>query len=363
MINEIIIEYFLQNWALILILLAFGIMLRVTVFLGKKTAIQLYILIGVVFLLSIIVYAEFYLAEVDTYPDIRITLMAIRYSATPIIIAFILYTLVKKAHWYVLLPAFVLAVINIISIPTGIVFSVNAEGDLVRGALGYLPYIGVGLYSFLLILTLVLQSNKQPTEIIPIAFLGFSFISGIVFPLVIGKDYSKIFSTNIAVSLFVYYVFLVLQLTKKDALTGLLNRQAYYAFVRDNAKDITAFVSIDMNGLKAINDNGGHLAGDTAIETVGLCLFKASKTRQQAYRIGGDEFMIVCKKNTEEELKELIERIKKNISETKYAISIGYSYAPVGEKDIEKMVKDSDEMMYQDKADYYIRNKIERRHV
>ncbi len=49
-----------------------------------------------------------------------------------------------------------------------------------------------------------------------------------------------------------YYVFAIFQLTSKDALTGLLNRQAYKASVRENARTITAIVSIDMNGLKVI---------------------------------------------------------------------------------------------------------------
>ena len=359
---EVFTGYLLQNWALILILLAFAIMLFVTVFLDKKTIRRLSILIISVFAISIIVYAEFYLAKIKMHNDIRITLMAIRYSATPLIIAFLLYTLVKKARWYVFIPAIIITIINIISIFTGIVFSIGADGELVRGpVLGYLPYVGVGVYFVVFVVVLIWQSNKQATEIIPITFLAFAFISGFIFPFIIGKEYSQIFATTIAIGLFVYYVFLILRLTKKDTLTGLYNRQAYYAAIRNNPKDINAIISIDMNGLKTINDNEGHLAGDEALLTLANCFMNVTKAKQPVFRIGGDEFAIVCKKTSEEELKQLVENIKNEVSQTKYRCSIGYCYSKEEIKEIEEMAKKSDEMMYADKADYYSKSGIDRR--
>ncbi len=284
----------------------------ITVFLNKKTIYRMYVLIGFVFLLSIVVFFEFYLTEINKLPNVRIVLVAIRYSATPIIISLLLLALVKKTHWYVVVPALVLAIVNIISIFTGIVFSFDDDGNLVRGFLGYLPYIGVGLYTIWLVYELLKHSNKQATEIIPIVFFAFSLGTSLVFPLLIGRDFSKIFCTIIAISLFVYYVFLILQLTKNDALTGLLNRQAYYSYINNNYKEITAIISIDMNGLKKINDTQGHFAGDEAIITVSSCLLKAVKHGQSAYRTGGDEFIIVCRKTSEDEVLRLISSIKKN---------------------------------------------------
>ncbi|MBE6127112.1 MAG: GGDEF domain-containing protein [Erysipelotrichaceae bacterium] len=356
-----VLEYFIQNWALVLILLAFAIMLWVTIFLDRKTVRRMYILIVFLFLLSICVYTEFRLAETKHYPELRLAMMAIRYSATPVIVAFIIFTLVKRARWYVFLPVVALTVLNVISIWTGIVFGLDANGELVRGALGYFPYIAVGIYSFFLVFILIRQSNKQAVEIVPIAFLAFTFASGLVFPFVMGKEYSKIFCSTIAVGLFVYYVFSILQLTTKDALTGLLNRQAYYSFVRKNSKDITAIVSIDMNGLKTINDNQGHLAGDEALTTLALCFTKATKNKQYVYRIGGDEFVIVCKKTSKADLKLMIKSIKENVAETEYSCSIGYSFAFNGEKTPEEMAKESDAMMYAHKAKFYSESSNNRR--
>ena len=86
---EIFKEYLLYNWALVLVLVAFIIMLIITVFLDKKTVIRMFVLIGSVFILSLVVFFEFYLGDIHKYPNIRIVLTAIRYSFTPIIIAFI----------------------------------------------------------------------------------------------------------------------------------------------------------------------------------------------------------------------------------------------------------------------------------
>ncbi len=349
-------DYIIQNWALVLVLIAFAIMLIITVFLDKKTIRRLFILIIFIFLLSICVFLEFYFLGENKYPELVKVLVFIRYSSTPFIISLILFALVKIKLWYIMIPAIISAILNFISIFTGIVFDIDSSGNLVRGALGYLPYIVVGAYSVILIYILVRLSNRQVIEIIPIVFLAFSFATGLIFPLIIGKEYSKIFCTTIGIAVFVYYVFMILELTKKDALTGLLNRQAYYSTLENSYKDITAIVSIDMNGLKKINDTLGHAAGDEAILAISACFFKVIKFKYSAFRVGGDEFIIICKKTSEEELKDLITNLKNKVSETKYTISVGYSYSNDPNKDVELMVKESDEMMYADKAQFYTIN-------
>ena len=67
--------YILQNWSMILILLAFVISLNITVFLDKKTIKRMYTLIIAIFLLSVIVYVEFYFADAGTNRTLRIILM------------------------------------------------------------------------------------------------------------------------------------------------------------------------------------------------------------------------------------------------------------------------------------------------
>ena len=243
-------DYILQNWPLILVLLAFAISVVTSVFLNKKTKIRMFVLITAIFLLSISVFIEFYFAKDIKYRLARTILAAVRYSATPLIIAQVMYTLVKKMHWLLFIPAILLLIIDIISIFTGIVFSINDQNQLVRGPLGFSPFIMVGLYSVALIYLLVINSNKRVIEIIPIAFLGIALGSGLVLPFIFRDAYANIFCITMAIALFAYNEFSVHELTKKDSLTGLLNRHAYYADVSNDTKSITALISIDMNGLK-----------------------------------------------------------------------------------------------------------------
>ena len=348
-------EYFLLNWPLILVLLAFIISLNLTVFLNKKTVLRTYILIALVFVLSIVVYLEFEFAETGEYELARKILMAIRYSATPFIIAQILFATAKKPIWWIVIPAVILLIIDIVSVPTGIVFSIadNAEHSIIRGPLGYLPYIITGLYCALLIFVLVRRSNKRLLELIPIGFLGIAFISGLAFPFIFGADFSKIFCSTIGIALFVYHEFTIHQITKVDPLTGLLNRAAYFADIDKDKENIRATIIIDMNGLKVLNDTEGHVAGDEALISLALCFNKASKRTESVYRLGGDEFVILCRKDSHEEVKQLIANIKKLVSATKYSCAIGYCYREDTSKSVQDMLKESDVMMYEEKQLYY----------
>ena len=354
-------DYFVQNWALILILPAFAISLKTTLFLDKTTVKRFYILLAGIFLLSVVVFLEFALNDRGGYAAEQTVLMAVRYSATPIIVAMILYTLVRKVRWYIFIPAMVLTGLNILSIFTGIVFSLDEGGRLHRGPLGLLPYIVAGLYGVCLVFVLYKRSNKLYTEVVPIAFLAFSFASGLILPFIFGAGYSHMFCITIAIGLFVYYQFLLLQGTKKDPLTGVLNRQAYFADTEVNPDRITGLVSVDINGLKELNDRQGHAAGDEALATLALCFLQAAGPSQSVYRLGGDEFVIACRDASREDVLSLVDRIRKNADATAYSCSVGYCHADDRCHDISGMLRESDRMMYAEKARYYISSGKDRR--
>ena len=346
-------EYLLQNWSLVLALSALAIALQITVFFDKKTIRRMLILIVGVFLLSIVVFVEFEIATSAEHRVLRSVLMAIRYSATPFIISQITYTLIKKQTWYIFIPAIVLAVIDFVSIFTGVVFKIEEDNTFTRGALGYLPFFVAGLYCVFLVYLLIRRSNKKLMELVPIVFLSVALFSQLVFPFVFGPDFAKIFCSTLGTAMFIYYVFEILQQTKKDSLTGLLNRHAYHADICTNPEEITALISIDMNGLKTLNDTLGHAAGDEALVTLALCFCLSLKSRQYGYRIGGDEFVILCRKTSQPEMMKLIRRIESAVSETEYHCALGYSYSENGEKSVEYMLKESDRMMYAAKKRYY----------
>ncbi|MBO4495788.1 MAG: GGDEF domain-containing protein [Clostridiales bacterium] len=91
----------------------------------------------------------------------------------------------------------------------------------------------------------------------------------------------------------------VMDLYIKDALTGLYNRRGFEKMISNLFTDGTsdkytiAVVSIDMDGLKYINDTFGHSAGDEALKSIAHCLSLSVNEREIAARMGGDEFEAV----------------------------------------------------------------------
>ena len=346
-------DYFIQNWALILVSLAFLVSLRTTAFMDKKFAGRICILIFEVLALSVVVFIEFWLVDQGIVWEGRRYLMFIRYCAAPFIDARVLYTLVKKMRPAIFIPALISAFICFISVFTGIVSQVMPDGTIQYGPLRLLPYVVPGIYGAAMIYILYKRSGKQFNDLIPIAFFAFALSAAVILPFVLGRIYSHIFCETISISLFTYYLFSIQGLTRTDSLTRVLNRQACYAELETDPEGISALVSIDMNGLKDINDTHGHSAGDEALTTIALCLTQAAKAHQSVYRIGGDEFLVICRKNTLDDVLQLIKRIRNYVSETEYSISIGYSCTENSRKSISEMMKEADEMMYVEKASYY----------
>lgn len=82
-----------------------------------------------------------------------------------------------------------------------------------------------------------------------------------------------------------------------DELTRCYNRKAYEEDVEAYKEKLAGCnmvcASIDVNGLKAVNDDYGHAAGDELIRGAALCLKKCISSYGRIYRIGGDEFAAV----------------------------------------------------------------------
>jgi diguanylate cyclase (GGDEF)-like protein len=103
-----------------------------------------------------------------------------------------------------------------------------------------------------------------------------------------------------------------------------------------------------MNNLKYINDNMGHLEGDKALVTLGDVLLESEKKKARFYRVGGDEFVVICLNMDEDKVKELIKTIQKNMKKTKYTCSIGYEMKN-NNSDLFDVYKKADEKMYKEK--------------
>ena len=99
-----------------------------------------------------------------------------------------------------------------------------------------------------------------------------------------------------------------------DALTGLMNRAAlseFYSALRGNY----GIVSIDLDRLKYVNDNMGHMAGDRMLKAFANILKKSFKPAGIIARTGGDEFLVVFQSANELLCKKCIDEMNREMAE------------------------------------------------
>lgn len=141
-----------------------------------------------------------------------------------------------------------------------------------------------------------------------------------------------------------------------DTLTSFYNRNRYIldlGRLNENNQSV-GVIYLDVNGLKEVNDQFGHDAGDALLKKCAEIIQKSVITGS-FYRIGGDEFIVICLGIKEEEFKEILYRLKSNLSLEKCHAAIGYKW----EQDchsIQSIINQADEFMYTDKREFYHRH-------
>lgn len=155
-----------------------------------------------------------------------------------------------------------------------------------------------------------------------------------------------------------------------DELTHLFNRRSYeedFKRYRDvPVEDDFIIFSIDINGLKQMNDSLGHDVGDELITGSAKCITNAFAGSGKVYRVGGDEFMAVVYTDNDGKFfkDKIIEEtlLWKGEKVKEISLSIGYAAKrDFPELSLIELKKTSDKMMYKDKDNYYKTKGIDRR--
>lgn len=139
-----------------------------------------------------------------------------------------------------------------------------------------------------------------------------------------------------------------------DALTGLYNRNKFIEDCETMPKEDKSKLGVlymDLNGLKKINDLDGHDKGDEALKFMAEALVKAFGL-ERSYRVGGDEFVAICRKMSGEDFLMRVNQLRGILDEIEYSSAIGYHYSNE-ECDVEELVRAADEKMYHDKKSFY----------
>ena len=151
------------------------------------------------------------------------------------------------------------------------------------------------------------------------------------------------------------------RMSYRDQLTQFGNRYAVDWFVEHewNGEQI-GVVYCDITGLKKVNDEQGHEAGDRLIIRACECLAGVFKG-YGLYRIGGDEFLVLCLGIEEKDLREHVEKLRMDMKEHQVTMSVGMILKEHGPKDIDLLLNESERLMYEDKDRYYKEHGLKRR--
>ena len=149
-------------------------------------------------------------------------------------------------------------------------------------------------------------------------------------------------------------------LADRDALTGLMNKRAYFEKEENLNVEIKkgeakfAVCMIDLNDLKLTNDTYGHEKGDILINAVSNIIRRVFAL-SYCYRIGGDEFVVIAENEDYRNIKKLeklfstvIEQTKEDEIQVSAAIGVA-KFDPSIDNNVEDVFKRADKLMYENK--------------
>lgn len=151
------------------------------------------------------------------------------------------------------------------------------------------------------------------------------------------------------------------RLSLVDSLTGLYNRRGFTTLAAQHLKLASrskrgfGIFSIDVDGLKGVNDREGHAAGDRLIKSVGDILGSAFRASDIIARIGGDEFVVMAMDIQHGHLALLESRLHERASQHNdrrgaapaAAFSVGAVYFdPAESATLESLLEKADQLMY-----------------
>lgn len=151
-----------------------------------------------------------------------------------------------------------------------------------------------------------------------------------------------------------------MKLSFRDALTGLANRflldEIKSDFIRREAAETWICIMIDVDHFKLINDLYGHLKGDRVLVEIAGALQKNFKNKGVLLRFGGDEFLVVLKNESVQEILKILECVMADVrkldlfANLSLSLSVGIAESQFTDNDILAVIDRADKALYDAKA-------------
>ena len=273
----------------------------------------------------------------------------------------------RKKHFFLLwaIPIGISFIINLLPLFIGVpgvstvVFSYQFEDGVlkfVRGSfLSYIPHVVLAVYLGLLIYVSTVRFHGiHWHDGLMIVLCVAAIVATVVVEIVTGRN--DLLNLVCDICAMINYIFIVSVNASRDPLTGLYDRRTYNEDVARYKEIINGVVQIDMNGLKYLNDHFGHDAGDLALNTLAnIFADSVDAKRMCAYRLSGDEFVVLMFKGSKEQLDNAVSVIQERINDSNYSAALGYYYIDKNTSTVtfEEAMHIAEELMYIDKSKHY----------
>jgi len=356
------------NFLAILILSLLVLLIRRNPILTKERSRAYYILVLAVLF---VVFLETFIGVLPLTFDVPYSLFySLSFFITPIVpllFAKVIYPSVVTHKNKLIFFPFVIHLIFAISNPfTGLYFSLSESNQIVYGSFFKLFFIFL-CYAYCLVYYASYKASRgyekadRPYFYIPATVsLLCSVLQWLPPFLLLGRS-------GLAVGMFYYYTFMRELHHRYDPLTGAMNRMAFQTAMEKlqnhNAVTIAVF---DLNRLKQINDNYGHSVGDKTISDMAKIIQESFGGIGTVYRIGGDEFCLICEKTKKDLIETAFGRVDELVAKHSdvhdVPFSIAYGYAEFDKKTtgtIYDCFDSADSRMYLNKR--FIKGQTQRR--
>ena len=150
----------------------------------------------------------------------------------------------------------------------------------------------------------------------------------------------------------------VTALIDKDPLTGVYNRRKFdrdielVVAMSERTKRGSSLIIIDIDHFKEYNDVHGHQRGDEVLKEVTGCLEKSLREYDKIhiYRYGGEEFVIIISDISIQDAAKIGDRLRENVKNLcEVTVSVGISHYKEVSDNIQNLLKNADEALYQAK--------------
>lgn len=271
----------------------------------------------------------------------------------PIVFVFIFDTRFVEKTLLIIIPTWINMLLVLFSPWYGLIFDVDANNNYLRGPL-FIVFVLVYLFNILFLLVSTLRICLQ--SLYPIKWKIITLTTFTILATSIQLWIPEMYTSwhVVTLSIFLFYMLLSEFDGSFDRLTKVYNRLAFDKAV-SQLHDTSTFsiIALDINDFKKINDTYGHDYGDVVLQEVARIIKESFDKGCSWYRIGGDEFCILCKHTNKQMIKHQLTRLiesltKKRIDDRKLpTIAYGCSHY-MGDKTLNflEVLKEADQQMY-----------------